>query len=233
MARTVNQEEYAAKQSEILDAAQRFVYSKGYERMTIQDIRGELGMSSGAFFHYFPSKAAVLEALIERMQEAAEAPLLPIVDDLQLSAVEKLRRYFDTLNQSRTEHKAFLADLARVWFADENAIVREKVNAAIDERRAPLLNAIVRQGVEEGSFATPYPDHAGEIILALARGMATTLTKLMIAFAQADDQERIVDQIVASYAAYAEAIERLLRAASGLLNCPDADEIREWLDGEV
>jgi AcrR family transcriptional regulator len=34
--------------------------------MSIQDILRELGMSNGAFFHYFDSKAAVLEALIKR-----------------------------------------------------------------------------------------------------------------------------------------------------------------------
>ena len=33
MARTVKEHEYAEKRNEILDAAQRFIYTKGYERM--------------------------------------------------------------------------------------------------------------------------------------------------------------------------------------------------------
>ena len=36
MARKVNPQEYAEKRNEILDAAQRLVFAKGYERMTIQ-----------------------------------------------------------------------------------------------------------------------------------------------------------------------------------------------------
>ena len=48
--------------------------------MTLQDIRSELQISTGAFYHYFESKPAVLEAFIERMRQAVEQPLLPIVD---------------------------------------------------------------------------------------------------------------------------------------------------------
>ena len=67
MARKVNEQEYAEKRNEILEAAQRLVFTKGYERMTIQDLQAELKISSGAFYHYFGSKPAVLEALAERM----------------------------------------------------------------------------------------------------------------------------------------------------------------------
>ena len=38
MARTVKEEDYAVKRKEILDVAQRLVYTKGYEQMSIQDI---------------------------------------------------------------------------------------------------------------------------------------------------------------------------------------------------
>jgi AcrR family transcriptional regulator len=59
MARTVNEQEYAEKRGQILDAAQRLVYTKGYERMTIGDILADLQISSGAFYHYFDSKPGV------------------------------------------------------------------------------------------------------------------------------------------------------------------------------
>src|SRR5579864_7134452 len=163
MARTVNEEEFAAKRTEILDAAQRFVYTKGYGRMTLQDILDVLGMSNGAFYHYFDSKPAVLEALIERMLKEAEQPLYPIIHDPHLSALEKLQRFFGTVNRLRAEHEAFLIDLLRVWHTDDNAIVRQKVDAATIERRAPLLTVIIQQGIQEGVFTTRYPDQAGEV----------------------------------------------------------------------
>ena len=67
MARIVKEEVYAEKRNAILDVAQRLIYTKGYEQMTIQDMLDDLQISKGAFYHYFDSKQAVLEALVERM----------------------------------------------------------------------------------------------------------------------------------------------------------------------
>ncbi|MBI1258256.1 MAG: TetR family transcriptional regulator [Chloroflexi bacterium] len=229
MARTVNKEDYAAKRTEILAAAQRLVLSKGYERMTIQDLLRELGMSNGAFFHYFDSKAAVLAALIEAGQPELEALLLPIVHDPHLTAPEKFRRFFATLDRLRIENQSMIADLANIWFSDENAIVRAKADALLVARRAPLLNAIVRQGTAEGAFTTPFPDQAGVVILAITRGMNNALLKLLIGFEQAPDPLHTIDEIVATAGASAEAIERVLGSSTPLLDRPDANTIKVWL----
>ena len=180
MARTVNPEEYAAKRGEILDAAQRLVFTKGYERMSIQDILTELSISSGAFHHYFESREALLEAFIERMGREAEKPLLPILQNPDLNAIQKLQGFFDTLDRLRFAQKAFLARLARVWFNDDNALVRQKVDEAVFTQRAPLIAEIVRQGIREGSFSTTHPDQAGEIILSLLQGMGNTHVRLLL-----------------------------------------------------
>src|SRR5271166_5975585 len=99
MARSVNEQEYTAKRNEILDAAQRLVFTKGYERMSIQDILDALEISKGAFYHYFDSKAALLEASIERGQDELDKVFHAIVDDSSLSALDKFRRFFATLDR--------------------------------------------------------------------------------------------------------------------------------------
>ena len=231
MARTVKEQEYAEKRNEILDAVQRLVFTKGYERMTIQGILADLQISSGAFYHYFDTKPAVLEALVERMQQEAEQPLLSIVHDPSLPALEKLRRFFATLENSRTAQKTFLAGLARVWYADDNAIVRQKVDEAIIQRRTPMLAVIVRQGIQEGVFRTAYPDQVGRVILSLSLGLGSALARLLLSIEQADDKQRIMDDIVATYGAYTDAIERVLGAPSGFLDRLDLDTVRAWFAG--
>jgi len=54
-ARVVNEEEFAVRRNEILDAVQRLVFTKGYQQMSIQDILDDLHMSKRAFYHYFAS----------------------------------------------------------------------------------------------------------------------------------------------------------------------------------
>src|SRR5438067_1110065 len=154
MARTIKKQDHAEKRNEIIDAAQWLVYAKDYERMTIQDILADLQISSGAFYHYFDSKPAVLEAFIERIRQETEKPLLPIVHDPHLPAIEKLRGFFATLDRLRIAHKADVVKLGRVWYTDDNAIVRMKVDEAVLQQRAPLLTEIVRHGIGEGSFTS-------------------------------------------------------------------------------
>jgi len=229
MARTVKEQDYAEKRNDILDAAQKLIYRKGYERMTIQDILALIKISNGAFYHYFDSKQAVLEALIERMQKEVELSLLPMIDDPHLPAVEKLQRFFATFDRSRTAQKTFLAGLLRVWFADDNAIVRQKVDEAVVERRAPLLTVIVHQGIQEGVFSTSYPYQVGNVILSLALGMGNTIARLLLLPDHQHDEKRCIDEIVATYAAYTDAIERALGSSSPFLYRPDPAAVREWL----
>jgi AcrR family transcriptional regulator len=229
MARTVKEHAYAEKRNEILDAAQRLVFTKGYERMTVQDILADVQISSGAFYHYFDSKPAVLEAFIERIKDEAEKPLLPIIHDPHLTAIEKLQGFFDTLDRLRTAHKADVVKLGRVWYTDDNAIVRQKVDEAIVKQRAPLLTLIVRQGIREGVFTTAYPDQAGEVILALLHGMGNTHAKLLLSIGQERDEMRCITSIITTHAAYMDAIERVLGANPHSLYRTDVETVGMWV----
>lgn len=229
MARTIKPAERAAKRNQILDAVQRLIYTKGYEQMTLQDILAELQISSGAFYHYFDSKPAVLEAFIERIREVSEAALLPIIHNPQLSAIEKLRGFFDTFEHLRVANKTEVIRLGRVWYTDSNAIVRQKVDAAVRQQRAPLLVEIVRQGIREGVFSTPYPEQAGDVIMSLMQGMGNAHAELLFSFAQERDEQRSSEAIIAVYAAYMDAIERVLGAPPNSLKRIDHEALKVWL----
>ena len=229
MARTVKPEAFASKRRAILDAAQRLMFTKGYEQMSIQDILDEVQISSGAFHHYFDSRRALLEAFIERIKQEAEKSLLPIIHDPSLSAIEKLQGFFDTLDRLRIAHKADVVRLGRVWYTDDNAIVRQKVDEAILQQRAPLLTEIVRQGIGEGIFTIAYPDHAGEIILSLLQGMGNTHARLLLSLEQEHDDLRCIEEIVATHAAYLDAIERMLGAPPHSFSRTDAEAVNVWV----
>jgi AcrR family transcriptional regulator len=223
MARIVK--EHGVRRNEILDAAQRLVDTKGYEQMTIQDILDALQISKGAFYHYFDSKHSVLEALIQRMQEEVEQLLLPIVHDPHLPALDKLQRTFATLARWKTAQKAFFLALLRVWYADENAIVRQKMRAAAVKRVAPLLTVIIRQGIQEGTLTTSYPDQAGAVVLSLVQDLGDTLGMLLLSFEPKRDDLRRIENTVA---AYTDALERVLGAPGASLQLVDTETLSEW-----
>lgn len=225
MARIVKEKEYAAKRDDILDVAQRLVYTRGYRQMTIQDILDEIRISKGAFYHYFDSKHALLEALVERMQQEAEQFLVPIVEDSRLPTLEKIQRFFTTIARWKTAQKGFLLALLRVWYADDNALVRQKLTAAGVEWFTPLLAATIRQGVHEGVLTVPNPDRTGEVVLSLLQGFGDALGRLLLSYEPKGGDLRRVDGTVA---AYTDALERVLGAPKASLTLIDPETLREW-----
>jgi AcrR family transcriptional regulator len=225
MARTVNEQAYEAKRNEILDATQRLIYTKGYEQLTIQDILGELQISKGAFYHYFDSKPAVLEALIERIQQQTLQVLRPIVDDPHLPALQKLQLYFDMAVRWKTARKSFLIELLRVWYTDHNAIVRQKTWAMLSKHAMALLTEIFQQGIREGVLNIPFPEQVGPIVLSLVQGLGDGFAALLLTDAPPGDALRRAARLVA---AYNDALERVLGAPAGSLRLMDADSLYAW-----
>ncbi len=225
MARTVKEEEYAVKRKEILAVARRFVYTKGYEQMSIQDILNELQISKGAFYHYFDSKQALLEALIVDMRQEAEPIILPIIDDPSLPALDKLHQFFDTAAQWKTAHKDYILSLVRVWYADDNAIVRQKIQTSQIKWSAPYMEKIIRQGVQEGVFNTPFPEQISELILVLLYHIGDAMVELIFSGAEQAVELAKAEKMVA---AYDYALERLLGAPAGSMNLVDTVTLEQW-----
>jgi AcrR family transcriptional regulator len=137
VARTVNVAEHAARRDAILDAARRLVLSKGYERLTLQDLLDDLQISKGAFYHYFDSKPAVIEALAERLVSDSERLLAPIVQDRTASALDKLQRFFGEAIRWKSARQNLFVAMLPLWYAPDNVTFRHKVDMAVAKRLAP------------------------------------------------------------------------------------------------
>ena len=216
MARHVKPDEYAARRREILDAALRLMHDKGYERMTIQDVLTELQMSKGALYHYFDSKQAMLEGIVEGMGQSASAALGGVVDDPDLDAIEKLHAYFTMSTAWKTEHVAEVTTTMRLWRHENNALLRQKMSQETMRSTTPLLEAIVEQGCREGLFDTEHPREAAVIVA----GMGLHLADAIIDAIEADGTEPLDtsgSRASSVVAAYTDAFERILGAPPGSL----------------
>ena len=224
MARTVKAEEYAEKRKAILDVAQRYIAIKGYEQMTTQDILEDLQISKGAFYHYFDSKAALLFALIERMGDEAEQRVLPILHDSELSALDKLVRYFTTLDQLKREHMNLALAFGHVWYADENAIVRHKLYITRIKRLTPWFTQIIQEGIEQGTFTTPYPEEAARMIIALQEDLGFAFAEAWTGDPATFDMRKIFRMIEAMI----DALERILGIQPGYLLDASRASLAQW-----
>jgi AcrR family transcriptional regulator len=226
MARTVNEQAYTARRNAILDAAQATIMAHGYDQMAISDVLSAVGISSGAFYHYFDSKLALLEAVVTRIVDQVEGLTSPILHDPHLNALEKFERYFSTLDTGKIQNRAFVLSYMRVLYAEENVIFRQKILAARLKRFTPWVESILQQGVAEGTMTTRYPDQAARIVMALLEDAGDALAELMLGNKREPDDVLRAERIML---ASCDAIERVIGAPSGTLRRATREELAMWL----
>lgn len=74
----------------LLSHAAKLFRDKGYERTTVRDIAAAVGIQSGSIFHHFPSKDAILFAVIEEVIKA-NTQRLQVACEQEKTTKEKLR----------------------------------------------------------------------------------------------------------------------------------------------
>jgi len=225
VARTVNATLRTVRRDAFLDVAQRLVQAKGYEAMSIQDVLDELEASKGAFYHYFDSKQALLEAVVERFADVAIAELAPVLSDPKLPALRKLERFFAGIARRKAEQKELMLAIIEIWNSDGNAIVREKLRRLTVSRMVPLLSAVIKQGTDEGVFRVASPDETATVFVSLMLGFQELANDYFIARQAGTITFAVVQRSVASFT---EAFERILGIPKGSLTLTDQSTLHFW-----
>lgn len=169
----------------------------------------------------------MLEAVVDRIVDSAVDVVGQVVADPNLSAVEKLHSYFSTIARYKEERMEFLVALMRVWFSDDNAIVREKLRREQVQLVTPHIAAIIRQGIAEGSFTLADPEQMARVVLSLILDTGDEAGQLYLARLHGEVEFDVVRQ---RFAAYETALERLLGVSPGALNLVDEQMLRTWFD---
>ena len=80
---------------EIINAAEKLFNEKGFENTAVSDIVKSIGVAQGTFYYYFKSKDDVFNAIAEEFINEFMESFALIVDDKNLSTVEKVGMLFD------------------------------------------------------------------------------------------------------------------------------------------
>jgi AcrR family transcriptional regulator len=225
MPRTLNPIAHAVRRDAFLDAAQKLIITKGYESLSIQDVLIAVGASRGAFYHYFDSKAALLEAVVERMVEGALVEVDPALADPTLSATQKLQAFTAGIARFKSERRDFMLALIQVWLSDENAIVRDKLRRSQIPVMTARLAPVVAQGVAEGSYHVSDEEATARVFVTLLFGLNETATELYL---RCEAGEVSVADVERQFAAFSAAFSRILGAGRESVILADPAVLRDW-----
>jgi AcrR family transcriptional regulator len=225
MTRTSDPVEYARRKNAFLDAAQHLIQTKGYEQLAIDEVLREVGVTKGAFYYYFDSKAALLEGVIERMGDGALARARPVLADPSKTALEKFEAFLGGVAAYEVDRRDLIVGFLQSWVSDDNAALREKLRRGLVPRLRPVLEQIVRQGIDEGSFGVPSPEDTARVLVSLWQGMGDDTADFMLALLSGTLPYESFER---RFNAYVEALERILGARPGSLRFPDLRVLHQW-----
>ena len=218
--------DYDERRTELLDTAQALFYDRGYESTTVDAIIDKVGVAKGTFYYYFDSKVGLLNALADRLSAAGLEQFRRVVALDDMDALAKLNKVFELSRGKKVANKELIRALLEVVFMDENILLRHKLNARSVSQGAPEMAKIIRQGVAEGIFDTPYPDGAGQMLLLLGIELNELLVPLIL---ESDEKPDNMGRMQEMIAHYENAMERILGAPEGSIMVQDRTFLQELL----
>ena len=162
--------------ADIRGAAVRLVRERGFDKVTIEEICAEAGISVRTFFNYFSNKESAIAygpsdippELVEEFVAAGPGPYSVVLDELIMLAAHHLRHMPPDRDQAETMLElakttpamlaAFLADLER--FQNHLIdIVARRQGMKPDEEIPAVISALaltaIRSGIERWTSGTP------------------------------------------------------------------------------
>ncbi|MGV9384939.1 TetR/AcrR family transcriptional regulator [Nonomuraea sp. NPDC003707] len=156
------------RRKQIMDAAERVLGDEGLDRFTLRKVGQRLGGSVTLVTHYFPSRGALLKAMLERTLDDAHAMRdeLTSIED-QHDRLEAVLQYFLPIDE-----QALAQERARVAL-----VSHRNVEPAVEEffaRIEPSMRDVIRKGIE--GFVDPDElDAMVDLVRVWASGMVLSV----------------------------------------------------------
>lgn len=188
---------------------------RGYDNVSLNDLIADAGVSKGAFYHWFPSKEALITALAERSARDQYASVEDAVGRCGGNALDRLNALlqsgFDVkMELELPERLAAMVSLLR----PENAHLYGRIVAAGEGLVRPLLTKLISDGVQEGVFDTFDPEGVADMV----QGLAARLNSNVVQVADACDEsarDRAIEVLTMRSRLHGLAIDRVLRLPDG------------------
>ena len=151
------------KSQKILDALQQLLEEKSIRHISVSEIAEKAGIGKGSIYYYYPSKDAIVDALIRRSYEQPLLTAKSLSSRTDISSFTRMAMLFQACRKSsvvfiRQKHRSETS-------AQDLALLHQKyLNYLVSELK-PVLTEIISQGIACGEIHFDYPAALSEIAL--------------------------------------------------------------------
>ena len=145
----------------ILDVGQRIMAAKGYTAVGLNEILATAGVPKGSFYHYFGSKDAFGEALLESYFETYLDEIDKTLSQPGLTMAQRLLNYFRIWQDTQSFQDCQGKCLA-VKLGVEVADLSEAMRAVLKRGTSGIIDRLasgIESGLAEGSLAISGTPH--------------------------------------------------------------------------
>jgi AcrR family transcriptional regulator len=143
--------------------AQELIVRHSYEALTMRQLADAVGLQAGALYHYYPSKQALLLALIEAHLSTALEAAAALPDAGEAPARLTAFARFHVLHGVENRQANHVANNELRSLSRENFAAVMKLRAAYDKK----LRSILKDGAEAGNFEMQDAQVTGAALVAM------------------------------------------------------------------
>lgn len=147
------------RKNDLLDIGTQLFIDKGIEYVSIKDIVNETGVATGLFYYYFSSKEAFIEEAINRF-------ILKYVDNLIDVLLREDLSLTERILKALLDFESHFGKITALW---NNSILTSSQHHTFENaiilQITPLLESVIKRGVEERVFRPINPSIAATFFL--------------------------------------------------------------------
>jgi TetR/AcrR family acrAB operon transcriptional repressor len=169
---STKREQREASTEKILDSAVKLFVSKGYRSATVDDIARACELTKGAIYFYFPTKSAILLALLDEIEKVMVHKMVARVSEAGPTVTDKMIAFLHSGAGASTEKPEFvlLFILMLLEFNGVGDDIEKRVKA-IYNQICISIEELVHRGKLSGEFRTDLETHEmAAVIMALYNG---------------------------------------------------------------
>lgn len=161
-----SQAEKAQSRERILDAAARQIREVGLDGVSIAELMKSANLTHGGFYGHFPSRAALIEAALERAMDNSEATFVATRSSKAPGSVKSIvNSYLSPAHRDNVSGGCAVATLAGEVGRSDDEALRAQMTQRIDRYLERMTKAMGGGQAAEAAALTAWSTMIGALVL--------------------------------------------------------------------